>query len=530
MLHLLVGLALSKAISLKFNTRQTKVKIPTDTGETTAFQSQFVLEGFVQLGTPPQNFSCLFDTGSDLFWVRDSTCNAAECQGKNKFDSSKSSTFVASPGIKKQYAYQDGTTLHCTIYQDVLTIGNASFVENVCLANYIFTNTGSVDSLIGLAAPNDPNPSDSDVLHTMLHKINPGGDLVASFWYNQDQTLADGSYGGGQVNLGGIDLTKNKSEIQFIGITQNRDAWYMDLNNVLLGNTTLWSTKLSPIIDSGTSLIMIPTAMLKAILAQIPHKYQDGIAMVDCTQLHLLQNLTFNFNGIKPITLTWQQQITMDPEDELCILNFQGVDKINQDTPLIFGAAFLRTVYSVFDYTNGMVGFADPVGEVKIDVVPYKWNSTFSLPTAAPTPSSAIGNLRRFSSTPRNFGLEEFFDSNKGWVWEEQALKTGRAWMSSELRNKSFEDLHSLWWVCIKEMNKLLSQQQEARRFKVFFTQDTRKHQVKLTMARIKQVLWERRKNWMEANEIYKQVKNNEIVEAPVEHGRRKRNTSWTIV
>ncbi|KAJ3269701.1 39S ribosomal protein L47, mitochondrial [Terramyces sp. JEL0728] len=139
-------------------------------------------------------------------------------------------------------------------------------------------------------------------------------------------------------------------------------------------------------------------------------------------------------------------------------------------------------------------------------------------------------NLRRFSSTPRNLGLEEFFDNSKGWVWEEQALKTGRAWMSSELRNKSFDDLHSLWWVCIKEMNKLLSQQQEARRFKVFFTQDTRKHQVKLTMARIKQVLWERRSNWMEANGIYKSVKNNEIPESLPERGRRKKSTSWTIV
>ena len=45
-------------------------------------------------------------------------------------------------------------------------------------------------------------------------------------------------------------------------------------------------------------------------------------------------------------------------------------------------------------------------------------------------------------------------------------LKTGRAWSKRELRNKSWEDIHALWWLCCKERNRIATEMKERERLK----------------------------------------------------------------
>ncbi|KAJ3245778.1 39S ribosomal protein L47, mitochondrial [Chytriomyces hyalinus] len=99
-------------------------------------------------------------------------------------------------------------------------------------------------------------------------------------------------------------------------------------------------------------------------------------------------------------------------------------------------------------------------------------------------------------------GLLDFFDSEKGWYWSENDPKTGRGWTCAELRTKSFEDLHKLWWICIKEQNKLLSQKDEARMFRVIFPNSVRLQQVRVTMRGIRMVVQERRVAYLQAQAI----------------------------
>ncbi|KFW90199.1 hypothetical protein N336_11015, partial [Phalacrocorax carbo] len=73
-----------------------------------------------------------------------------------------------------------------------------------------------------------------------------------------------------------------------------------------------------------------------------------------------------------------------------------------------------------------------------------------------------LRQLRCLHTTlPRN-GLEEFFDDPRNWG--EKTVKSGDAWNIKQLRGKSSEDLHKLWYVLLKEKNMLLTLQQESKR------------------------------------------------------------------
>jgi large subunit ribosomal protein L47 len=72
---------------------------------------------------------------------------------------------------------------------------------------------------------------------------------------------------------------------------------------------------------------------------------------------------------------------------------------------------------------------------------------------------------------------------------------SGRAWKADELRLKSFEDLHTLWYVLLKERNMLLSERERARMRKLQrMPQVDRLVKVRLSMARIQAVLEERKR------------------------------------
>ncbi len=58
-------------------------------------------------------------------------------------------------------------------------------------------------------------------------------------------------------------------------------------------------------------------------------------------------------------------------------------------------------------------------------------------------------------------------------------LLVGRAWKAAELRNKSFEELHKLWFVLLKERNLLATQEAESRRLGQMFFGKHREIKVK---------------------------------------------------
>ena len=53
-------------------------------------------------------------------------------------------------------------------------------------------------------------------------------------------------------------------------------------------------------------------------------------------------------------------------------------------------------------------------------------------------------------------GLWQFFNAHRDSLLTPLELDAhGRAWTVRELRNKDWDDLWGLWWVCVKERNRI---------------------------------------------------------------------------
>lgn len=80
----------------------------------------------------------------------------------------------------------------------------------------------------------------------------------------------------------------------------------------------------------------------------------------------------------------------------------------------------------------------------------------------------------------------------KGKGGEGELVPTGRAWLAAELRLKSNEDLHRLWYVLLQEKNSIISDSVYYLRATNRKMPKTRMEAVEKSMVRLKHVLQER--------------------------------------
>jgi hypothetical protein len=90
----------------------------------------------------------------------------------------------------------------------------------------------------------------------------------------------------------------------------------------------------------------------------------------------------------------------------------------------------------------------------------------------------------------------------------------GRAWTVGELRNRDWNALHQLWWVCAKERNRLATEKIERDRLDAGYGNAEGKHRdetIQKTMKAILDTLAERQQAYTEAYELAKNDPNVDL-------------------
>lgn len=101
--------------------------------------------------------------------------------------------------------------------------------------------------------------------------------------------------------------------------------------------------------------------------------------------------------------------------------------------------------------------------------------------------------------------LWQFFSDKKFVRTPADVQFTGRSWSVPELRRKSFEDLHGLWYVCLKERNRLFREAHVYDQVESMRSQDfeAASEEIRQTMWHIKQVITERESALKNAQELF---------------------------
>lgn len=104
-------------------------------------------------------------------------------------------------------------------------------------------------------------------------------------------------------------------------------------------------------------------------------------------------------------------------------------------------------------------------------------------------------------------------------MFDGKALESaGRKWKIQELRRKSFEDLHKLYFSLYKERNMLLSHQRVAEMMRGSMKHPERLVKVRKSLARIKRVLSERTTAASNAaKQEFEQKKAQNVYKWPIE-------------
>jgi hypothetical protein len=305
----------------------------------------------IQIGTPPRDFSILMDSGSADFWVGSEECQSTDgggCGNHVFLGNTSSSSFVdtAAPFAIK---YGKGS-VKGTIINDDVSIAGLSLPGHVFGATTLespeFSGNVPFDGLMGLGQSKLSNQKTLTPVEA-LAKAGLISDAILSYKLGRSRDTEND----GEITFGGLDPSKfDPKTLVTVPNVDPRGFWTAALDGVTVGGKSLKLQGRTAILDTGTTLALLPLNDAIALHNQIPGATLDRTNgfTIPCKTTTVV-SLTFGRRAfdIDPRDLSF---IPVDTQNERCISGFAatnlgGTGNGSASTQWLVGDTFLKNVY-----------------------------------------------------------------------------------------------------------------------------------------------------------------------------------------
>ncbi|XP_075611683.1 pepsin A-like [Balearica regulorum gibbericeps] len=304
--------------------------------------------GTISIGTPAQEFTVVFDTGSSNLWVPSVYCSSPACRNHSRFNPADSLTFT-STNDSLFIAYGTGSMTGVLGY-DTVTVAGIEVINQVFgLAE---TEPGDFfyytpfDGILGLAFPSISSSGATPVFDNMMMEGLVDENLFSIYLSKNEQS---GSF----ILFGAIDPWYTTNGINWIPLSAET-YWQITMDSVSVGGKRIaCSFGCEAIVDTGTSLLAMPNRAVSTILRILG---ASSSGEINCRAVSKLPSIVFRING-KAFPVPPKAYVI--ESDGYCILGFEGMDVPTESGELwILGDVFIREYYVIFNRANNTVGLS----------------------------------------------------------------------------------------------------------------------------------------------------------------------------